>query len=206
MDDNGIPDKDRAIYGLQRILVDGEKYLVFYDSGASDLVTKYSAIKRLKERAIEEYAGQIELGGVGDIKTKTDYGIHRIRIPMHDGKNASMSGVCLEKITEKFPTFPLSTRVKKDVEDAYQKCGGNITDLPGLPKEIGGEVDIMIGSRYLRYSPKEIIQLPSGLTIYESKFVNADGGGRGVVCGPHPVFNMIGQQSNITFMSYVSAI
>ena len=48
----------------------------------------------------------------------------------------------------------------------------------------------MIGIKYLRYHPRAIFQLPSGLTIYESVFENADGG-RGVIGGPHKVFNSI---------------
>ena len=46
----------------------------------------------------------------------------------------------------------------------------------------------MIGIKYLRYYLKMIFQLPSGLTIYESVFENADGG-RGVIGGPHKIFN-----------------
>jgi hypothetical protein len=39
------------------------------------------------------------------------------------------------------------------------------------------------------------------LTIYESKFINADGGGRGVICGPHPIFTKILENSNTCFLT-----
>ena len=62
--------------------------------------------------------------------------------------------------------------------------------LPKLPKEIGGETDIMIGIKYMKYFPKEAYRLPSGLAIHESLFINFDGS-KGVVAGPHPVFSEV---------------
>ena len=47
--------------------------------------------------------------------------------------------------------------------------------LPKLPFSIGGETDLMIGIQYLKYYPKMIFNLPNGLTIYESQFLNSDG-------------------------------
>ena len=54
-------------------------------------------------------------------------------------------------------------------------------------------MDLMFGSKLLRYHARFVFQLLSGLTIYESVFLNADGG-RGVVGGPHEVFEMMAQQ------------
>ena len=54
---------------------------------------------------------------------------------------------------------------------------------------------MMIGVKYLRHHPKMVIQLPSGLALYESKFNNSTGG-RGVVGGPHHSFTKIHQQFN----------
>ena len=38
--------------------------------------------------------------------------------------------------------------------------------LPIFPRLIGGETDIMVGVKYLKYFPQAIYQLPSGLTIF----------------------------------------
>jgi len=73
--------------------------------------------------------------------------------------------------------------------------GGNSTDLPILPQSVVGDVDFMVGIKYLRYHPKPIFQLPSGLTIYESIFKNPDGS-RGVIGGTHHVFATIEKQFN----------
>ena len=48
----------------------------------------------------------------------------------------------------------------------------------------------MIGIRYLRYYPEKIFELPTGLTIYESKFKNIDDT-RGIVGGQHHVLTEI---------------
>ena len=48
----------------------------------------------------------------------------------------------------------------------------------------------MMDVRYLCYYPEKIFELPTRLTIYESKFKNIDGT-RGIVGGPHHVFKEI---------------
>ena len=100
-----------------------------------------------------------------------------------------MSGLCLDKVTGNFPKFSLK-KAEKDIEKHYQKCGkGSDGKLPRLPGKVGGETDIMIGIKYLKYFPKEIHKLPNGLTIYEAMFKNSDGS-LGVVAGPHQSFSI----------------
>ena len=62
-------------------------------------------------------------------------------------------------------TVRLPVRVEDDIHAAFIQQGGNPDDLPKLPKYSGGEVNFMIGIQYLRYHPKRIFQMPSGLTI-----------------------------------------
>ena len=201
-DSNTDVDNDQeAIYGLQRIVIDGETYLIFYDGGCNKACHKHKAMLRLKSRAKQVVIGPKDLGGVGDIKLTTPHGEYRVELPMYNGRNASITGICLDAITNEMPTYPLNTQIKEDIEREYVRSGGQTVNLPQLPKEIGGEVDIMIGAKYLKYSPTEFFRLPSGLTIYQSMFVNADGGGRGVVCGPHPLFRTIMENANTSFFT-----
>ena len=65
-----------------------------------------------------------------------------------------------------------------------------MSSLPTVPTSVGGDVDLMIGIKYLRYHPEQIFKLPSGLTIYKSIFKNIDGS-RGVIGGPHKIFSAI---------------
>ena len=108
-----------------------------------------------------------------------------------------MTGICLENITATFPSYPIIGKVQEDINNAYQQQCGDPSKLPKLPRSIGGDVDFMIGIKYLRYHPKQVFQLPSGLTIYESMFENADGG-FGVIGGPHAVFTAIEKHFHLT--------
>ena len=116
--------------------------------------------------------------------------MYTVKIPLPNDKHATMTGVCLEKITTTFPIYPLHGKVQNEINIAYKASGGNIKLLPKLPKSVGGDVDFMIGIKYLRYHPEIVFQLPSGLTIFKSAFVNDDGG-IGVIGGPHEVFSNI---------------
>ena len=80
--------------------------------------------------------------------------------------------------------------IETDIQESYRATGGNVENLPSLPEFVGGDVDIMIGSKYARYQPEPIFKMPSGLTIYRSSFKNVDGT-RGVVGGPHPLITQM---------------
>ena len=189
-DDDDIIVTDDSIYLLQIIEIDGEKFTIFFDNGCSHMVCRYEAILRLGNRATQLIEGSKSLEGVGGVTTSTDHGEFLIRLPLHNGKNAVMTGICLEKVTCEFPMYRLNGDVEKDIHDGYKAAGGNVSDLPSLRSSVGGGADIMIGAKYLRHFPKIMFALESGLSIYESPFVSSDGS-RGVVCGPHKTFNCI---------------
>ena len=202
---NSSTNQDAAVFQIQTIKINNQRYSIFFDSGCGDFVSRYKAVCSLTTNATQEYPGPITIGGVGGLTSLSQHGIYKVKIPLHDGSQATMSGVCLDNITSTFPTYPLQGQVINDIIKAYKRAGGNAKDLPITSKYVGGDIDFMIGIKYLRYHPRAIFQLPSGLTIYESVFENADGG-RGVIGGPHKVFNSIKKhqaQDNIqlTFFS-----
>ena len=201
---NGVDvEADRGIFMLQTIEIGGQLFNIFYDSGCGDLVCKKSAIDKLVKigRASQELPGPITISGVGDQKTICQDGVYRISLPLCGGKEANLSGLCLNKVTGTFPVFPLG-RVESDIKEHYQQFGKNPTGkLPRLPDKVGGETDIMIGIKYLKYFPKEIHKLPDGLTIYEAMFRNSDGS-RGVVAGPHQSFSNDWEQMGECAYSY----
>ena len=153
-------------------------------------LAKYSATQVIGYRSNQEVIGPVLLGGVGSIQTQSTHGIYKVMLPLHDGSDAVFAGVCLDKVTTIFPMYPLQGQVQHDIEQAYKANGGNTDDLPALPEAVGGDVDFLIGIRYLRYHPEPIFTLPSGLTIYQSPFLNADGT-QGVVGGPHAIFTEV---------------
>jgi len=186
---------EAAIYQLQNITVNNKQFLLFFDTGCSDFVSRYDAITKLQNRSTLEYKGSIKLGGVGGATTESSYGMYSVSLPLYNELNATFTGACLEKVTATFPIHHLN-EVEADIQREFTKVGGTINQLPRLPKAIGGDVDFIIGIKYLRYHPEKVFQLPSGLTIYQSMFRNSDGS-RGVIGGPHRVFNQIASHIGI---------
>ena len=133
-------------------------------------------------RAMKEYDGPITLNVIGNQKSICQYGIYSICMPLKDGTEAKMSGVCVDEVTLPFPKYPLKV-VEQDIMKEVGKSDKNlVSKLPELPSEVVGQVDIMIGKHYLRYVPLEITRLKSGLTLYNSMYKSACGS-TGVVSG-----------------------
>ena len=140
------------------------------------MVSRYSAIKRLRRRAEQEYRGPVQLGGVGGVKAESKYGIYQVKLPLCSGSDAILPVICLEKLTESFPTYQLQGKVMQDIISSYKNSADNPSDLPKVPVSVRGNIDFMIVIKYLRHHHKLIYQLPSGLS-YESMFKNSDGTG-----------------------------
>ena len=104
------------------------------------------------------------------MSTTSSEGIYSVTLPKFDGSDATLTGAALKKITVTFPQYPLNEQVIQDINTAFKMNGGDPSTLPKLPSTIGGDVDFIVGIKYLRYHPKQIFQLPSGLTIYHSIF------------------------------------
>ena len=190
----GEPDvTESAIFQLQRMEVEGIKLNLFFDNGCGDMLVKKSLIEKLISigRAKQILPGPIIITGVGDQKTVCNDGVYSICLPLHNGNNAVLSGICMPQITSVFPLYKLS-EVEKDIHKECKKIGGQdlVSRLPKIPKEVGGETDILIGIRYRKYFPKFIFELKSGLGILESVF-QSPCGARGVLGGPHKEFSKI---------------
>ena len=133
---------------------------------------------------------EVSMEGVNGQISVAPHGIWKIRLRMKNGRDAVMIGAVVDAITVPFPKYPL----KKVEEDLHQIIGlldkELLVKLPKLPEEVGGEVDLMFGRDYLKYHPRELTRIESGLTVYESMFFSP-GGSLGVVAGPHPEFDRI---------------
>ena len=78
-----------------------------------------------------------------------------------------MTGFCLEKLTHDFPMYKLNEDVIKDLQYGFKAISkeDDPKKLPSISTQVGGSVDSMIGIQYLRYHPRLIFQLPSGLNL-----------------------------------------
>ena len=190
-----IPDiPDRACFQLQTIQVKGRgrslNINMFYDGGCGDMVIRWKVVKFLKSigRATLIRKGPLPLVGVSGHESFSEYGIYRITLPLSNGKDATFSGLCLDKVTADLPRFQLKEIEAEIRQSAFEEGGSTIVDtFPRLPTEIGGETDILLGIQYKRYLPRDVWESPTGLTISKSCFLSADGT-TGVISGPHPKF------------------
>ncbi|XP_066911762.1 uncharacterized protein [Clytia hemisphaerica] len=176
--------QNRGIYLLQSIQVNGNQLNIFFDSGCSDFILSEKAVALLGPHAKLKDNRRTPLGGVGNMSMKS-LGSYYVDLPLHDGRTTTLSGICLKQITSEFPIYQLK-QVEEDIHKHYKSSGGT-KSLPKLPSCVGGEIHLMIGVKYMRYQPKPIHQLPSGLTLFESSFASPNAE-RGVVGGPHNVF------------------
>ena len=190
--DKVIPDiSERAIFPLQTISVDGVSLRLFYDRGAGDAVLKLAAIKALQKlgRALQIRAGNITMTGVGGIDSITKWGEWSIILPLKSGYDAIISGVCMEKVTAEFPDYDLAD-VEKDVREKIED-DSLLQQLPKLAQRVGGDTDILLGSKYLRFHPREVWRCDeTGLSVADSVFLSVDGT-TGVINGPHAKFSEI---------------
>ena len=187
--ENVIPDIcERPIFPLQHISVEGTSLRVFYDRGAGDAVLKLAAIKALEKlgRAVQIREGNITMTGVGGIDSVTKWGEWSICLPLKNGYNTVITGVCMEQVTAEFPDYELSG-VEADVREKINDAS-LLEKLPKLSGRVGGETDILLGSKYLRIHPREVWRCEeTGLTVAESFFLSVDGTA-GVINGPHASF------------------
>ena len=160
----GIPDViDSSIFSLQRVQVETVVGNFFFDNGCGGMIIKESfAIKLVRlGRAEKIDAEPFELRGVADQKTVCTAGFYKLCLPLHNGQNAIMTAIALTKITSDFPEYEL-TEVQNELKECRQK-GGSKMRLPRLPRSVGGDTDLLIGSRYMRYFPKCVKRLKMGL-------------------------------------------
>ena len=182
-----------------------ERFLIFYDLGCGKFLVRYKAVQKLGSRATLNIPPPLQVMGIAGIVVESQYGCYNVKLPLANGRNAEFTGLCFEKLTEDFATYPLQGAVEEDIRTAFRISGGNVDDLPRLPKSVGGQVDFLIGIKYNRHAPREVFRTVSGLSIYESKFKNPDGS-RGLIGGNHHVFTAIEQQfrSQSGFTTFLS--
>ena len=199
-DDDSSPHESK-MFMLQTIQVASKKLNLFYDGGCGDSTSKKSAVDFLSKigRAHQTLKGPLILNGVSDINVICQHGEWSVTLPLHNGEDFTMRGICLDKITSEFPTYTLK-KLEDDVHHHFGLKGGDPVTLPKLPESVGGETDIMIGIQYLKIHPKPRFELPNGFTIFESSFKNPDGS-RGIVAGPHRYITEILQSLNQSHMS-----
>ena len=204
--------QDDTIFLFQTIKVGDVPLNLFFDSGCGDMVIRKDAVDILQQqgRATLLSPGPITFTGVGDKRSVSEHGTYTVRLPLLNGNDATISGLCLDKVTADFPKYYLQ-KVAKDVEAMGKSEGVNWKDLPILPSQVGGRTDVIIGLKYKKYFPRESHMFKTGLTVYSSYFKGIDGT-VGTIGGPHHEFSKAakrhfkGTHANYRFAYYIPPV
>ena len=138
-------DEERGICQLQTITIEHQNFTIFYDSGCGDFTSKWSAIQKLGTRAHQKHSGPINVDRVGGLSTESPFGIYSVNLPLHNGRNALLSGGRLAKDYRWLSQYRLRGRVENNIQNAYLESGRSIEDLPNLPEMVGRKIDFIIG-------------------------------------------------------------
>ena len=184
------PIHDSAIFLFQTIQFGGITMNLFFDNGCGDMVIRKAAVEKLVglKMASQVVPGPLLITGVGGKRSVSEDGVYAVCLPLHNGRYAKFTGLCLPEVTTEFPKYPL----KEVQNDIAKGCSDKklVKTFPKLPESVGGEVDMLIGIKNIKWFPKLVFELDTGLGLYNSPFVSPCGS-RGVVGGPHPKFTEI---------------
>ena len=92
-----MSDQEKEIYIMQTIKVEQDERSLFYDTGCCDMVSRYAAIKPIGKRASKEFSGPVTLGGVGNAQITSSHGTYQVKLPIFNGNDVVLSGVCLDQ-------------------------------------------------------------------------------------------------------------
>ena len=158
-----------AIFMLTYVLIDNMEFLVFFDSGCMTASISEKAAKMLKTENVRPGPTDISVASGQTITLQG--GEERFSIPLSDGKTrCTITALCMPEVTSEFPVWELEA-AETELNYYYNAWYPHGDPLPKVPNKVGGTpVDIMLGSRYLKWFPRLRYMLDSGLAMYQSVF------------------------------------
>ena len=96
--------------------------------------------------------GPIVIIGVGEQICVCEDGIYSVCLPLYNGRNVVLTGLCLPNITNEFPIYDLKN-VEKDIWNICKSIRRDlIVRLAKLRDSVGGgNTNILIGTKYTKY-------------------------------------------------------
>ena len=161
----------------------GEDLLVFWDTGCSSAVISTRAVQALQCRELRPGPSQILVTSANTFTSP--HGDQEVIIE-NEGLTEPVRLVALQldAVSHDFPLWKTKTAYDEICSKAKMDKSFNGT-LPPTDQVCGGvPCDLIIGMRYLNLFPTPIYSLPSGLSLYKSKFKSADGN-FGLLAGVH---------------------
>jgi hypothetical protein len=184
-----------AIFMMSYILVEGNRLLVFFDSGCMTAAISQDVADLLTTECAREGPSDISVASGQTITIPG--GEERFSLPLSDGRTrCTITALVMPEVTSEFPVWELE-EAYEDLDHEYQGwCPGG-ADLPRIPKRIGGRrVDIMLGIRYYQWFPQFRYQMRDGLSLHESQFICPEDES-GILAGPHKSWKHIGETTHL---------
>ena len=76
-----------------------------------------------------------------------------MKLPFFNEHDAVLSGF------RTISLYPLRGRMGSNIRNCYKQIGDDLENLPKLPRYVSGNIDLMIGIKYLSYHLEKIFQL-----------------------------------------------
>ena len=126
-------------------------------------------------------------------------------LPLNDGSFQPVRSLSVAKVTSDMPTLRLKPLLNKIKSENRGNIKSKMLQNLQVPARLGGEIDAIIGIQYKSIYPEEIFTLPSGLTIYKSKFLPAKDDELACIGGPlgalEGLTNTISMSSCVRYLS-----
>ena len=180
-----IPEGDGIFMFTLTPDINGNPLQTFMDTGANSFIMKTGVEKRLISVKINKGPVSVSVAGGLEVSASGEYGA---LIPLADGSFQAVRGLCMDTVVGKLPFYrlkPLLSQIKEENPDNQRLKQLNV------PKVLGGNVDLLLGIKYLRIMPKPVHVLPCGLTIFESVIKPYNKGETAVIGGPIEAFESI---------------
>ena len=168
---------------------------VFYDSGASHMMTAEAAVPEMDAVKIQEGPLQINAAGDTVVRVNDEY---LFTMQKTDGSRQIMIGVTADSLTAPFPLVSTKAAHKDIVKNTPKHKRGKVAQLR-VPEVVGGAVDILLGTCFSACFPEIVHQLPSGLFIAKLRLKSHDGVTTACLGGPHQTFTaMVNQCGDVS--------
>ena len=131
-------------------------------------------------------------------------------LPLADGSHQIVRGLSTKHVTGNLGDVDMEPIIE-EIREAARKSEA----LPGSdaalkiqsPKVISGDIDMLIGSKYLSIYPEPVFSTTEGLTIYRSKFLTYNSEETACVGGPSKAFaDMVQQMGHTDAINMLSRI
>ena len=162
-----------------------EPIQVFADSGANFWFALESVTKKLVCIKTHKNPMPITIGG-GNVIYST--GEWAAALPMSNGSFQAVRGQTMKSLVGQMPRYDL-TRTLKEVKQQYPE-NQKLQNLV-IPDVLGGEIEMILGSKYLKIYPEPVQITPTGLTVSISRLRSPTGKNTAVISGPVKFINSI---------------